>query len=282
MRSAIRLSFWTAFSAFSLLLVPALALAQSMSSGGFSGTSGGFGGNSGGISGGASGFGGGTSGFGGSNSGSNSNFFGTGSNTGSGNTGFTGNSNTFGNSSGGRSGSGGVSNPINQSNVLYPYFATGFSTAFNSSSLTRTMGSFGQPLYRISTPTATAQAVSTGTASVGGRGGSSSLSSTNTSNANFGSVIQETARRPAVAAMLDDTFAVNIPTGGVLQAELRDILDRSTSLTSQPNISIAVEGRLVTLRGVVPNDHERRLAESLLRLTPGVGMIKNELTVRAP
>ena len=142
------------------------------------------------------------------------------------------------------------------------------------------MGSFGQPLYRIQTPTATAQAVQTGTASVGGRG--SSQSSTNTSNANFGSVIAETTRRPAVAAMLDDTFPINIPTGSVLQTELRDILDRSTSLTSQPNISISVDGRLVTLRGVVPNDHERRLAESLLRLTPGVGMIKNELTVRAP
>ena len=142
------------------------------------------------------------------------------------------------------------------------------------------MGTFGQPLYRIQTPTATAQAVSTGTASVGGRG--SSQSSTNTSNANFGSVIAETTRRPAVAAMLDDTFPINIPTGSVLQTELRDILDRSTSLTSQPNISISVDGRLVTLRGVVPNDHERRLAESLLRLTPGVGMIKNELTVRAP
>ncbi|HLW64528.1 MAG TPA: BON domain-containing protein [Gemmataceae bacterium] len=168
---------------------------------------------------------------------------------------------------------------MNQSNVLFPYFATGFSTAFNTSSLTRTMGSFGQPLYTIQTPKATAQALAT--TSVGGRGGLSQ-SSLNNSNADLGAVTQLTTRRPAVAAMLDDTFPVNVPTGGILQAQLRDILDRSTSLTSQPSISISVEGRLVTLRGVVANDHERRLAESLLRLTPGVGLIKNELTVRAP
>jgi hypothetical protein len=276
MRSVIRLSCWGAFSAGGLLLVPALALAQGMSSGGFGGSSGGFGGNSISSSGTATSFSGGASGFGGGNTGSSSSFFG--SNTGSSNTGFTGSTTSPG-SGGGRGGAGSVSNPVNQSNVLYPYFATGFSTSFNSSSLTRTMGSFGQPLYKISTPTASAQQVAT--ASVGGRG-NSSLNSLNSSNADYGAVTQLTTRRPAVAAMLDDTFPVNVPSGGLLQTELRDILDRSTSLTSQPSISISVEGRLVTLRGVVPNDNERRLAESLLRLTPGVGMIKNELTVRAP
>jgi BON domain len=280
MKTTVRLSYWAAFSTANLFLVPALALAQSMSSGGFGGSSGGFGGNSISPSGTTTSFGGGASGFGGGNTGSNSNFFGGASGGNTGNTGFTGTNSPS--SGGGRGGAGSVSNPVNQSNVLFPYFATGFSTSFNSSSLTRTMGSFGQPLYKISTPTASAQAAQLGTASVGGRGSSSSLGSANTSNANFGSVITETTRRPAVAAMLDDTFPVNVPSGGILQAELRDILDRSTSLTSQPNISISVEGRLVTLRGVVPNDNERRLAESLLRLTPGVGMIKNELTVRAP
>ncbi|HEV3145618.1 MAG TPA: BON domain-containing protein, partial [Gemmataceae bacterium] len=159
------------------------------------------------------------------------------------------------------------------------YFANGFSTSFNSTSLTRTMGNFGQPLYKISTPTASATAASLGSASVGGRGSSSAASSTNLSNANYGAVMSETTRRPAVAAMLDDTFPVNVPAGGRLAADLHEILDRSTFLTSKDNISILVDGRVVTLRGVVPNDNERRLAESMLRLTPGVGMIKNELTV---
>ena len=142
------------------------------------------------------------------------------------------------------------------------------------------MGSFGQPLYKISTPTASATQASLGTASVGGRGTSSSLSSASTSNANYGAVMTETTRRPAVAAMLDETFPLNLPTGSRLEADLRSILDRSTSFTNRDNISISVDGRIVTLHGVVPNASERRLAESLLRMTPGVGMIKNELTVR--
>jgi osmotically-inducible protein OsmY len=38
-----------------------------------------------------------------------------------------------------------------------------------------------------------------------------------------------------------------------------------------------VEDKVVTIRGKVASDDERRLAEGLLRLAPGVRAVKNEL-----
>jgi osmotically-inducible protein OsmY len=39
-----------------------------------------------------------------------------------------------------------------------------------------------------------------------------------------------------------------------------------------------MDGSTVVLRGSVRDDHERRLAEALVRLTPGVRAVRNELT----
>jgi len=47
-------------------------------------------------------------------------------------------------------------------------------------------------------------------------------------------------------------------------------------------LQVAIEGNVVVLRGVVGSDHDKALAEALLRLEPGVYHVRNELQVQTP
>jgi osmotically-inducible protein OsmY len=51
---------------------------------------------------------------------------------------------------------------------------------------------------------------------------------------------------------------------------------------SNPNnrVELALDGDVVVLRGVVQDERERALAETLARMTPGVRGVRNELAVR--
>jgi len=63
-------------------------------------------------------------------------------------------------------------------------------------------------------------------------------------------------------------------------AELQQVITRSTAFTVPAAVTVASNGSGVVLRGRVANDDERRLAENMLRLT-GVREIRNELQVPA-
>jgi hypothetical protein len=62
-----------------------------------------------------------------------------------------------------------------------------------------------------------------------------------------------------------------------LQNNLRDILSRAPTLTNAAGVQVQVDGNAVLLRGNVRDADEARLVEGLVRLTPGVGRITNEL-----
>lgn len=64
-----------------------------------------------------------------------------------------------------------------------------------------------------------------------------------------------------------------------LQAEVQSIVANSSALPSRDQIQVGVEGGTIVLRGTVSTDYERRLAEALVRLTPGVNLVRNELIV---
>jgi hypothetical protein len=77
--------------------------------------------------------------------------------------------------------------------------------------------------------------------------------------------------------------ALGTPRTGPLQSrsDLQRVIERSSALAAQDVIQVVSDGSGVVLRGVVVSDYDRRLAELLLRLSPGVGSIRNELLVRA-
>lgn len=64
-----------------------------------------------------------------------------------------------------------------------------------------------------------------------------------------------------------------------VHAQARATIASTTSLPSAQRIQVMLDGSTIVLRGKVGDDDERRLAENVLRLTPGVRDIRNELAV---
>jgi osmotically-inducible protein OsmY len=57
-------------------------------------------------------------------------------------------------------------------------------------------------------------------------------------------------------------------------------LARSTALSPGRDINAALDGPVLVLRGTVADEHDRRIAEGIARLSPGVREVRNELKVR--
>jgi hypothetical protein len=242
------------------------------SSGGFSGStggfSGGFSGNSGGFSGGS--FSGGFSGNSGSFSGGSF----------SGNTGSFSGGSFSGSMTGGRPGGGtgygstayqGVSN----TNPFYQSYQDPLAGGMGTGTTTRT--TFGVPMYNLST---------TGTGNL--TGGSALGISGGTNAANF---------TPSPATYMTTPFLVGFgtPAGPTvpapprtlppamasrMQREAQQVIRQSSALPSKGDIRVGISGPAVVLQGVVSDEHERRLAEGLVRLTPGINEVVNQLQVR--
>jgi len=62
--------------------------------------------------------------------------------------------------------------------------------------------------------------------------------------------------------------------------DLQHIIARSTSLGPTDSIRVLSDGTTVFLRGTVANAADRTFAEALLRLSPGVDRVQNELTIK--
>ena len=65
-----------------------------------------------------------------------------------------------------------------------------------------------------------------------------------------------------------------------LQTDLRSALAQSSGLAGQ-NVNVSVDGQdTVLLQGTVATERDRQLAEGLIRLTPGVRFVRNEIAVQ--
>lgn len=62
-----------------------------------------------------------------------------------------------------------------------------------------------------------------------------------------------------------------------LSEELQRQFTNSQRFGSGKTINVAVENNVVVLRGTVADDHDRDLAEAMVRLSPGVYNVRNEL-----
>jgi hypothetical protein len=252
-----------------LLLAGAPAFAQSSSaSGAFggSGSSSGFGGSSsfgsgggGGLSsGGAFGSSGSSSGFGGTSSSGNS-AFGSPSTTMAGGPSST-------NSVSGRSG---PSAAIGTTSFLGAYYvnplALGLSTGSTTGSTT-SQANFGTALYNLTTTNQTNSSSSRRTAPASGY---------------FGAPIG-VRRLPAYATTLRIKDMPPPESPVQVREDLRNMLAQSGQLDSRDAVRVLMDGPAVVLQGVVADDDERRLVENMVRLTPGVNAIRNELAARNP
>ena len=240
--------------------------------GGGTGAGGGIGGGGGTTSGG--GVGGGISGGGGA---------GGGTRTGAGGIGGTGGGGLGGTSTGGSDQSNFLSKTYSNPLYMGRYSATsttgigagaGTSTGTSSTTAANTnlngIGGFGQPSLGASTGGAAGGRLG-GTAGVStnaGRGGQSGLNSGQNNQS-------QAATRIAYSATLK--FAASPKPTAEVELALREVLQRSSGLSNPGAIDVSIVDKTVTIRGKVANDDERTLAEGLIRLSPGVREVKNQL-----
>lgn len=260
--------------------------------GSFVGGSGSFAGGSGSASGGT-GFAGGLS-----TSTSSTGFSGgitTGTGTGTGRSGYQGGQNTLGATS-----TGGVSS----ANPFASYYANPLAAGASGVAGRST---FGSALYANINGTGTMSGAG-GVGAAGGRPGTTGFGGSGVGFGGMGSGLSfggmgssgayaastygrttsttGTQRAPAYASVLGFSPSSGSGPGGTsaapsaLQTSLQQMLTRSAGLQSSPNIQVVMEGATVVLRGSAADDHDRRLAEGLVRLTPGVHDVRNELQVR--
>jgi hypothetical protein len=173
-------------------------------------------------------------------------------------------------------GSGSGTQAVGTTTFLGPYYGNPLSMGIaNSSGTLPTSPTFGTALITVAGTGGTGGSSSTygGLAGSGGTGGASITSSTTTSGSSVG-----IRRAPAYSTTLGFAYKPSAPTQA--QADLRQAISNSSRLTSRGTIRVDVEGPTVVLRGMVADDHERRLAEAMARLTPGVRELRNELGVR--
>jgi osmotically-inducible protein OsmY len=65
-----------------------------------------------------------------------------------------------------------------------------------------------------------------------------------------------------------------------LRDNVRDAISRSTRISTPGQIQVQMDGPTVVLQGSVANERERRVVEAMVRMTPGVHSVRNELTPR--
>jgi hypothetical protein len=84
-------------------------------------------------------------------------------------------------------------------------------------------------------------------------------------------------RGPAYTVAI--SFPYEPPTSNQLQTEAQTVLAKSDFLTMRDSIKVKVDSQTLVLEGQVRSDQERRLAENMVRLTPGVREVRNNLQV---
>ena len=160
---------------------------------------------------------------------------------------------------GGLGGTGGMTGGAGGAGGASGSSGSSFTSTLNSSGAIQTLktNSLGSPLYAVATSTTT-----TGTST----SSPTSFSTVGTRRAPSYVTVVGFRRTPRLAPE-------------TIQADLRQTFDRAPTLTSGPGIQIAVNGSTVVLQGTVPTIRERRVAEVLARMAPGVIDVRNQLQV---
>lgn len=147
-------------------------------------------------------------------------------------------------------------------NLFRGYYASPLALGLSPSKSAKP--SFGQPLYSLST------------ANASGLTGASTLA-----EAGLGFTTVGLSRAPVYVTTLGEGMEVPVTVPVKMQFDLQEILARSTALSTRSQVKVAVKENVVILQGNVASAKERRLAEGLMRLTPGVREVDNQLTVTA-
>jgi hypothetical protein len=173
--------------------------------------------------------------------------------------------------------SGTSNNTLSSSNFLSGYYANPYYQGTISAQTNATPGGFGSPLYNVSNSVGLGSTRgTTGAAALGGRAGGG----LNTTNNNISGIVVPIPVQISYAAQM--YFPTPRPAATQMQTELKSVIAASSQIANAKGVEVLLDtDNNVTLRGTVKDDDEARLIEGMVRLTPGVGVIKNELTATA-
>ncbi len=162
-------------------------------------------------------------------------------------------------------------NKVQASNFLGPSYANPLAQGVlaNARDANYSPGYLGAPTFGTATG-------ATATTTTGRAGGTTATGQTT----DPGGQLVQLPRQIAYTAQLK--FAVPPMPAPRLQADLRGVIDRARLTANPAGVQVLVDGNAVVLRGAVADGDEARLVEGLVRLTPGVGRISNELTYARP
>jgi len=209
--------------------------------------------------------------------------FGSGGNTGSGGFGSTGMSSTSGFGGVGGTSTFRSTSPFSShmANPLAAGAVSGTSGATRQSGIaaqTPWPVVFGQPSYGTAAVTTSANQ---GTTALGRQGALGAGGQGTNSLASRVVAASSAGLRRAPAYYTEPVFDSPVQrTEESVRSDVQEVIANSTRLPSRDSIRVTSSGDTVILRGEVRDARERRLAEALVRLTPGVHNIQNELEPR--
>ena len=160
--------------------------------------------------------------------------------------------------------------------ALYGTTGAGSSNT-GSGSNTRTGGTTGATAGTASAFGGSTSGFGGNTGATAGRAGQQSgFGSTTNANSNQQNNGLSTGRQIAYTATLK--FAAPSVTAPQMQIDLRGMLDTSSGIADAKAVSVtAAEGGLIVLKGNAKDEDEAKLIEGMIRLTPGVRNVQNEL-----
>ena len=157
---------------------------------------------------------------------------------------------------------------LQKSNFLAGYYGNPYFQGLISAQTSATPGGFGMALMPVTASTA-------GRGTAGGAGGRGGLGGQSTANQS-GILVPLPVQITYSAQMLFPTPPV-APTR--MQTDLRVMIDGVSGIANPKGVQIVTDAdNNVTLRGTVKDNDEARFVEGLVRTTPGVRAITNELT----
>jgi hypothetical protein len=165
-----------------------------------------------------------------------------------------------------------ASSSLAKSNAFAGYYANPYFQGQITAQTNATPGGFGTPLYGAATG-------GTGSINRGTGGGIGGARPGQSGNQQSGILIPISVQMSYSAQMRFPTAPVAVSR---IQTDLRVVIDGTSEIANPKGVQVVTDDfNNVTLRGTVKDDDEARLVEGLVRLTPGVGFIKNELTATA-
>lgn len=169
---------------------------------------------------------------------------------------------------------------MSQSNPFGTYYYNPFASQMGSNGNVTAKTSFGSPVYAVTTTT-----------SAGGLGGGFGMQGGGNRGSNFQGSQTSTAMAPIRGRAAPYGVATSFEAGQGFQSspmsirahnEASAVLARSTSFVNNQRLQVVMDGEVAVLRGEVADPRERRLAEALLRTTPGIHEVRNELQIKEP